>query len=305
MFLHELDLEDLSSGLFSGSLEDTPSELRIHVSMKRFFAWAMACCFLLGSLSATARPGVRSLIKQLEDGPDFRVRLQAALRLGKTRRSTSQVRNALIEALSDHHAAVRAAAAAALKVLGDARAIPALIEHRKDSSPSVRSQVKASIKALREKKKDGAKGVPPRVMVRLGKIRITSGKRVNLLRRAVERVSKRQFGDLPGVKVMASKRRRSASHADLPVVLVTGRLSRLKQSRQGRSVVYSARIEYVMHQMPGQNIVGKISGSASAHGSAAEMGSREKMEELQQAALEAAIHSALRNAPQALAAATR
>ena len=54
------------------------------------------------------------------------------------------------------------------------------------------------------------------------------------------------------------------------MVMVTGQLRKLKESREGAEVVYSASVEYVVHRMPEQAIAGTVSGSASTKASRAE-----------------------------------
>src|SRR5262249_327897 len=65
-----------------------------------------------------------SSFKDLSRASDFRLRVAAALALGKSKEPGS--RQALEKALGDSNAAVRTAAAAALGALGDAAALPAL-----------------------------------------------------------------------------------------------------------------------------------------------------------------------------------
>src|SRR5262245_42335090 len=135
--------------------------------MKRRFARSalvlLALCF---PVAAGAQP-TSDLIQKLDQGADFRVRVQAALELGKTRGSAS--RAALEAALDDENSAVRAAAAAALKVMKDPSAIPALLKHDSDPSAAVRAQIKNSVEAL-----SGGGAAPPvqkpEVLVQVGKI---------------------------------------------------------------------------------------------------------------------------------------
>src|SRR5690348_11103820 len=64
-----------------------------------------------------------ALDRELSDSPDFRVRVQAALRLGKGGPSG---RGDLERGLKDAHPAVRVACAVGLGNIGDSAAIPAL-----------------------------------------------------------------------------------------------------------------------------------------------------------------------------------
>ncbi len=99
---------------------------------------------------------IGELERLLKDGPDYRVRLQAAFSLG--RGGERRARRALERSLgNDDHPAVRAAAAAALGRLGDAEAIAGLQAALRDSSASVRSSAESAIVALR-----GSPDVPTR-----------------------------------------------------------------------------------------------------------------------------------------------
>jgi len=91
----------------------------------------------------------------------------------------------------------------------------------------------------------------------------------------------------------------------VPMVMVTGNVSELTALRQGRSITYSASVEYVLHTMPEQAIAAKVSGRASATASERETQDASALAEIRRSVLEAAIASALRRAPPALLAAAR
>ena len=91
--------------------------------MARFWSIALTATLLLLSCAAPAQ-SLQSSIGKLRSNDDFRVRVQAALELGKS--SDPSVRAPLEQALEDRKPAVRAAAAAALKAHGDKRSIAAL-----------------------------------------------------------------------------------------------------------------------------------------------------------------------------------
>lgn len=263
--------------------------------MVRSLSLLLAALVLFLADTAGAGPDVSALIERLKNGADFRVRVQAALELGKTHAPAAL--EPLEGALDDENAAVRASAAAALKVFGDQRALPVLKEHRLDKSPAVRSQIKASIDALeRSLQRD-----KPKVLVKLGKIRDGTGRAPKLLGELVQ-ASRSRLDELPGVQVLgddddyeAAARKRKP-----PVVMVTGRLRRFGAEREGASVVYSARIEYVLHRMPEEAIAGTVSGSASAKASPEEQRDKARDQELRHAVLVAAVDSAIRRAPEAL-----
>jgi hypothetical protein len=260
-----------------------------------FAAVIFALMLLIGSAAPAA--SVSLLIDRLKNGEDFRVRVQAALELGKSK--SSAVRVPLEKALDDDNAAVRAAAAAALKAHGDKAAIPALERHKKDSSPAVRSQIEHSIAALRainHKEK-------PRVLVRLKRMKDAKGVRTGRLLGEMDQTARKKFDELPGVQVMDDAD--AGDKPKLPVVLITGQIRKFRTSREGSNVVYSASVEYIVHRMPEQSIAGTVSGSASTKASRAESRDRKRSIELKRAVLSAAVASAVRRSPEALFAAAK
>ncbi|MEO6598491.1 MAG: HEAT repeat domain-containing protein [Polyangiaceae bacterium] len=273
----------------------------MHWSRRSLLSLAVLCSVS----SAWATPGLDELVDQLKTGTDFRVRVAAALQLGKS--LTGDAAAPLEAALGDSNASVRAAAAAALKNLGDQKALEVLKAHRSDRSEGVRAQVQAAIKSLEEERTTGPK---TKVLVKLGIMKNESGTKSRKIESELADSSRRKLSELPGVRVLApdgsgNGNDRNSKPSTLPVVMVTGNISELKASRQGRSITYSASVEYVLHTMPEQSIAAKVSGRASATSSAQDADDSGKLAELRRSVLEAAIASALRRAPPALLAAAR
>src|SRR5262245_9342974 len=111
-------------------------------------SWSIVVAFVLWSTLAFGAPSLKELADKLKSGEDFRMRVTAALELGKL--GDPNAIDPLSDALSDPNASVRAAAAAALEQIGDASAIPALKEHRLDRSDAVRRAVRAAIITLEQ-----------------------------------------------------------------------------------------------------------------------------------------------------------
>jgi hypothetical protein len=271
---------------------------------------ALGSALLVVALSLSTSPGsaqpLGDLVHKVSQGSDFRVRVQAALELGKTKGRVSRL--ALEAALDDENAAVRAAAAAGLKVMGDTQALAALVRHEGDSSPAVRAQIKNSEDSLR--KADAPKpDVKTEVFVQLGKIRSggANGTSGGTVLEDVARASKLRLRELPGIALVDDDYEppapsKSKSKKGLPTVMLTGSVKRLEQSSDGSSMTYLASVEFVLHKMPGQTIKGVVSGSARASGS---VGGQESIADLRRSAIEAAVESAVRRAPQALRAAAQ
>ena len=225
----------------------------------------LAGVLLLLAAPALAKPGLDELIGQLRDSKDFRVRLQAALQLGKSM---------------------------------DPSALSPLKEHRLDRSDAVRKQIKSSLTELE------AAGLPkPKLLVKLGIMRNGSGVKSKRIETDLAQASRQKLGELPGVKVLVEGD--DGAGRKTPVVMVTGSVEQLAASRQGSAIVYTAKVEYVVHTMPEQSIAAKVSGSASAQASEQDASDQIKSAQLRKDVLEAAIASALRRAPPALIAAAR
>ena len=90
----------------------------------------------------------------------------------------------------------------------------------------------------------------------------------------------------------------------LPLVRVGAYVKDLGYHREQQDLVYSARVEYVMYRMPGEAMSSTVSGTARVYGDAADAGDRARLEDLRRSAIEAAIRSAMRRAPEAIAAAS-
>lgn len=256
---------------------------------------------LLTSLTVPAlgKPtGLEELIDELRIGKDFRVRVQAALQLGKS--MSREAYAPLLSALDDDNASVRAAAVAALESLGDVRAIEALREHRLDRSEAVRKQIKASLAELEAQAQQAPK---PKVLVKLGSMRNTSGVKSRRIETDLAQASRQKLNELPGVKVLVEGD--DGAGKKTPVVMVTGSVEQLRAAREGKSIVYTAKVEYILHSMPEQAIAAKVSGSASAQASEQEASDQARSAQLRKEVLEAAVASALRRAPPALIAAAR
>jgi hypothetical protein len=257
----------------------------------------LSLALLTAVSSAWASPGLDELVDQLKHGSDFRVRVSAALQLGKSLNPGAS--QPLAAALDDPNASVRAAAAAALKNLGDLSALSPLRAHA-DKSAAVRAQVASAIQSLEEE----ATTPKIKVLVKIGIMKNGSGVKSPRIESELADSSRRRLNELPGVHVLGEDSASQPSEK-APTVMVTGKISELTAAREGSSIVYSASVEYVLHTMPEQSIAAKVSGRASATASEQEANDKARSAELRRSVLEAAIASALRRAPPALMAAAR
>lgn len=263
---------------------------------------ALVLAVLLAARSAGAAPpsSVGDLVDRVKHSDDFRVRVQAALELGKS--ADPDALAPLVEAMNDPNASVRTAAAAALEELGDPACVPALKLHRLDRSDAMRKQVKTSLATFEAAAEDGTR--PARLLVKLGTMKNQTPVKAARIEAELESESRKKLDSLPGVRVLAPSGDTKAEEK-LPVVLVSGQIQKLQASRDGTDIVYSASVEYILHTMPDESIAAKVSGSASGTLTAAEAKDEARAAELRHQVLGAAIASALRRAPRALLAAAR
>jgi hypothetical protein len=115
--------------------------------MRRLPRVAIILCagLLLVTLRARADK-VEDLVRALQGDPSYKVRLQAALVLGKLgdRRAVP----ALAKAVKDENASVRAVACTSLGRIGDPTGVPALREATKDSETFVRQAAEKALAQL-------------------------------------------------------------------------------------------------------------------------------------------------------------
>lgn len=107
--------------------------------------WLVVLAVALASRPAHA-DRVDDLCRALTSDPSWRVRLQAAVVLGKLRDARSVP--SLLRALGDDNETVRGLAAQVLGDVGDARAIAALERAQHDSSPFVRDKARGALAML-------------------------------------------------------------------------------------------------------------------------------------------------------------
>lgn len=271
--------------------------------MKRLVTCALLSLALLTGASRSVADDEAGLRRDLATGSDYRLRVAAALALGKM--STSTSRKALEQGLADAHVAVRAAAAAALAAQthddkSRATTIAALKAARtKESSDSVRSQLDAAIQKL------VAKSVKTRFLVSLGRVENKSndrdGKLVSLLR---ER-TKSQMNLVPGVEVLAdgADPLATAKTRGLPAFTFDASLTHLAKDQSKEGVGFAAKVEYLIRR--DQTLKGTVTGSARALTDARVAGKPTELAQLQADAIGAAVESALKGAETALDAAAK
>lgn len=271
---------------------------------------ALAMCFLVLAtlLPSLAFADARTdfLVRMLRTSDQFRVRAQAALALARVQ-NDANVTRALVDALRDDNAAVRAAAAASLETVGDPSAIEGLRGVLNDRDSGVRAAAQRSIRAL-ERIAASRPVVPPttdnggattdaRFYVGIG----SPGAQATVAPAVLQR--SRAFlvtsvGQIQGVAVAPDGER----PADATSVLSRRRLTGVFLEASITSVEVRpdgglrAAVSVTVYTYPGRELRSMLNGAATIQGGGTNDAAREQ-------AIQAAITSALRRLPQALEAA--
>jgi hypothetical protein len=237
--------------------------------------------------------------EDLRTGADFRLRVSAALALGKSKNALA--RGPLEQQMrKDDQEAVRAASAAGLGALGDPAAVEALEDvAQHDKSASVRETAKASLKKLRTT--PSASSSKARVLVKIGKLLNKSGAKGKDVVGRFKGATRAEAQKIPGVEVLADgdDARATGKKRGLPVLTLDGTLRDLAPRAKGG---VQAEVEYVVKRE--QALKGSVKGKGAVEDGASVRGA-EQERELQDQALAAAIESALRGAPAVILASTQ
>lgn len=286
----------------------------------RTLPFLVALCLALLVLVGAAGARVSSreyLEQQLASSTDFRNRTQAALALGRL--ADARSRAALERALaSDSNPAVRAAAAVSLGKLRDARAVPALRRAMRDDAASVRRQAEAAIAEIHSPAP--ATGASPTVaaaaptpainwrtvrhVVAVGEVStapsVSGARLVAPLRSAV-------LTGLAGVEGVAPFASSAEIGHDATQEIARRRLSRFRidavlntvqRTEQNGQVRMRCGVNLTLYDEASRNVLGMLSGSATAAEPAGQ--GRDQDSRMTNAALNAAVRSALTTARAAL-----
>ncbi len=123
----------------------------------RRWPWLLCLALVLIPRPALAEDKVDRLAQQLASSDDFRVRTQAALALGATK--DKRAIEPLCGGVDDDNTSVRAAAAAALGKLKKGGVDCLSTRLKKESSSSVKSVIKKSLKKIKKALKKNASGI--------------------------------------------------------------------------------------------------------------------------------------------------
>jgi hypothetical protein len=250
---------------------------------------------LLVAVVAVAPPlfaaqDVETLRKDLATSTDFRVRVAAALALGKKKDVGSL--EVISKALTDETAAVRSAAATALGAIGDKRAIGALERAKSaEKDTTVKGAIERALGALKPKTK---------VVVAVGKLENKSGN--TKVSNHFQSVAKAELAKIPGVQVATSDNDaiEKAKSMKVPTIALDGRLVQLQKEKAGSEVGFQARVEFVVRKIPEQSLKASVKGNAKALVDARAVKGDAELSQLQAEAVTAAVQSAFSGAPKVL-----
>ena len=273
-------------------------------------SWLLALALVTSAGAVAQADDGPSAMRELASSGDFRVRVNAALVLGRMKPEGAAV--ALEHGLSDAHPAVRAASAEALGALGDPAALPALGQRSAiETSTSVKEQIRVAMVAVRardgstEAQSDAARPPPSEVryMIALGAMHNATGVRGDDLCQVLSNAARARSLAMPGATVVDDAHvRKAAARRHIPVITLDGNLAQIVESNIGGSVQVHVRVDFTVRR--DQTLKGTVSGAATTFGTAATM-TPEARQRLQDDAVEGAVQSALRGAEQGLIVAAR
>ncbi len=266
----------------------------------------LGLCVVLGAVRSAPAQDIASAERDVLGSSDFRVRVGAALTLGRAH--PPDARSLLEKALADEHPAVRTAAAAALATLKDPAAIPAL-ERRvaSEASPNARAEMRSSIASLR-RAAQGPDWGAVRYVVQLGSMKNESGVRGEQAAVVLRSATLARARSLSGAVVAEpgdSSVLVQANERHLPVLVLDGLLQHLTQSQRDTQLNFDARVEYIVRRMPDQMLRGSLSGAATSVGSLSALSNPMLVANLQNQAIGGAVESAMRGADRGLAMAAK
>lgn len=279
---------------------------RSHTVLAQLCRRAAGVLLVFACITTTAEKTSIAQDKELAESTDFRVRVQAALRLGRAGGKQSRVE--LERGLRDVHPAVRVACAVGLGNIGDRDSIPALEQAvRTESFGSAKQSMKDTIDKIRSGSgKAAAAPVDPvtgveraKYVVQLGTMRNATGQRADL-DTIMRQTAKSKASTIKGAVVLDAADEtvlRRAGERKIPVLVVDGNLTKLSQT-QGRDggVTVSAQVDFSIRTVK-QQLKGMVSGNAIASDN-----SSRGLTELQNRAVNGAVESAMSSVSSEIAA---
>jgi hypothetical protein len=98
----------------------------------------------------------------------------------------------------------------------------------------------------------------------------------------------------------ATEGRRESEARKLPLLVLDGVVNQLAQGSAGAQITVSAQVEFVFRKMPEHALTGSITGAARARDSSRIMQDQTLVAQLENQALQGAVESAMRGAPEVM-----
>lgn len=281
------------------ALRDPESPAKGHGVLR---GWRWLCCLaalvsVMASTPVSLAEDTGQMRRDVVAAGDFRVRVAAALALGK-KKDTSAL-SALTAALKDDNAAVRVAAASALAMIGDGSVIPAIERAREvEKDANAKKGFDQAISTLKAQNKT-------KFIVSVSKIENKSGNpKVSSL---FSTTVKEEIARIPGVEVASSESDAvaKAKAKNLPTIALDSRLVALSKSNSGADVAVAAKVEFLIRKIPEQSLKATVKGDAKALANSKSVKGEAELGQLQADAVQAAVKSALKGAPTAIEAAAK
>lgn len=252
-------------------------------------ARVLAVVLLIGLASSARADRIDELGRVLTTDPNWRVRLQAAVVLGKLHDARGAP--SLVRALSDASETVRGTAASVLGELGEPTAIAALERSAaKDPSTFVRDQAQTALESLRSAHAPEPPAVAPNgsktARVELGSV---GSKTMHLgpeQEKRLRAIVSHALSDTPGVTLVEPG---GADGYRLDVAV-----TRLQRREVGENIQISCEVSLILGRLPSKEIVMTTTGSASVDAPSAGL-APERARELLGDALEGAVRGAHAN----------
>ena len=215
---------------------------------------------MLGASTGAHADRVDRLVRILRTDRSFKVRLQAAIGLGKLKAKRAVA--PLTQMLRDRSDAMRGVAAAALGQIGDRTALSALrVALRKERKAFAKKQIRQAIEALR------ASAKKPRFFIGLGKITNNANLGDRSIADALGRALTRHFSRLPGVvtrwRGSAHPSARLLRRAGIRGFVLDAAVLQLSKQPRGGNVELSCAIRVSLATYPGNSMKAFYSGGAA------------------------------------------
>ena len=221
---------------------------------------------------------------------DFRVRVAAALFLGKSKSPGALA--SLEAALSDPHPAVRTAAAVALRAFGDPAAIgPLARQMKRESAPGTRAQMATSIEALHATTTAAAPAATVKYAVKMGNMKNLTNVRGDALGVVMQRAAKSRAASIPGAVLVDDDA--AAAKINAPMLVLDGTITRMKQETKSGTVNFNAQVEFSVSKMPEHALKVALKGGATSVGTESSLVNAVRISALQDQAVDGAVESAL------------